>query len=109
MALVTPTHNISTTCFRIKECIIRGGEPVFSWNGIVYGVCFSDSGYCIARIDGNCEKMCSTPDDVLEYMVGNDCLRDVITKVTVISRTIQDKSLAYCLQTIDITGFSQIL
>lgn len=68
--------------------ILRGGEPVFIWNGIAYGVCFSDIGYCIAHIDGSCEKICSTPDAVLEYMVGSDRLRDVITQVTVISRSV---------------------
>ena len=71
-----------------QKIMIRGGEPVFRWNGIIYGVCFSDSGYCIARIDGNCRKMCNIPDNVLEYMVGNDRLRDMITKATVISRSI---------------------
>jgi len=30
----------------------------------------------------------STSDDVLDYMVGPDRLRDVITQVTVIDRTI---------------------
>ena len=34
------------------------------------------------------EKWCNSADEVLEYMVGNDRLRDVITKVTVIDRTI---------------------
>lgn len=29
-----------------------------------------------------------TPDELLEYRVGNDRLRDVITKVTVIDRTL---------------------
>ena len=76
------------TISEFKECIIRGGEPVFAWNGTVYGVCFSESGYCIAYADGNFEKICRTPDDVLEYMVGNDRLRDVITRVTVLNRTI---------------------
>ena len=76
------------TISEFKECIIRGGEPVFAWNGTVYGVCFSESGYCIAHADGNFEKICRTPDDVLEYMVGNDRLRDVITRVTVLNRTI---------------------
>ena len=76
------------TISEFKECIIRGGEPVFAWNGTVYGVCFSESGYCIAHADGNFEKLCRTPDDVLEYMVGNDRLRDVITRVTVLNRTI---------------------
>ena len=76
------------TISEFKECIIRGGEPVFVWNGESYGVCFADNGYCIARIDGTGEKMCSTPDSVLEYLLDGDRLRDVITRVTVISRNI---------------------
>ena len=56
------------TISEFKECIIRGGEPVFIWNGITYGVCFADTGYCIARTDGTFEKMRSTPDSVLEYV-----------------------------------------
>jgi hypothetical protein len=79
-------------CFKtiseFKECIIRGGEPVFLWNGVRYGVCFAKGGYCIAEADGNNEKICKTPDEVLEYKVGADRLRDVITQVTVIERTI---------------------
>lgn len=84
----TEEDNRFKTISEFKECILRGGEPVFRWNGIVCGVCFSDIGYCIAHIDGSCEKICSTPDAVLEYRVGNDRLRDVITQVTVISRSV---------------------
>ena len=80
--------NLFKTISEFKECIIRGGEPIFVWNGDTYGVCFADTGYCIARIDGTCEKLCSTPDSVLEYLVDGDWLRDIITKVTVISRNI---------------------
>ena len=76
------------TISEFKECIIRGGEPVFVWNGTPYGVCFTDSGYCIARVDGTCERICSTPDDVLEYVLDGDRLRDIVTRVTVISRNI---------------------
>lgn len=76
------------TISEFKECIIRGGEPVFVWNGNEYGVCFADSGYCIARTDGTSEKMCSTPDSVLEYTLDGDRLRDIITRVTVVSRNI---------------------
>lgn len=75
------------TLSEFKECIIRGGESVFSWNGICYGVCFHEKGYCIANADGSNEKICTTPDEVLEYMVGSDSLRDIITKVKVLSRT----------------------
>ena len=81
-------ENRFKTISEFKECIIRGGEPVFVWSGDTYGVCFTDTGYCIARIDGTGEKMCSTPDSVLEYMLDGDRLRDIITKVTVISRNI---------------------
>lgn len=76
------------TISEFKECLIRGGEPMFEWNGIRYGVCFANEGYCIAHTDGSFEKMCKTPNEVLEYMVGDDRLRDIITKVHVVSRSI---------------------
>ncbi len=34
------------------------------------------------------EKVCETSDEALEYMVGEDRLRDVITQVNVSARTI---------------------
>ena len=71
-----------------KECIIRGGEPVFEWNGVRYGVCFAGDGYCIAHTDGSCERIYNTPDELLEYMVDGERLRDIITKVYVVSRSI---------------------
>ena len=76
------------TISAFKECIIRGGEPVFEWNGVRYGVCFAGGGYCIALTDGSCERIYNTPDDLLEYMVDGERLRDVITKVYVVSRSI---------------------
>ena len=71
-----------------KDCIIRGGEPVFAWKGVCYGVCFHGEGYCIAPEDGKGEQLCKTPDEVLEYIVSGDRLRDVITQVTVIDRSL---------------------
>ena len=76
------------TISEFKECIIRGGEPVFVWNGESQGVCFADNGYCIARIYGTGEKMCSSPDSVLEYLLDGDRLRDIITRVSIISGNI---------------------
>lgn len=84
----TPEDMRFKTISDFKECIIRGGEPTFMWNGIRYGVCFYENGYCIAHASGEYEKLCDNPDDVLEYMVGSDRLRDVITQVTVLDRTI---------------------
>lgn len=80
--------NCFKTISEFKECIIRGGEPVFSWNGTIYGVCFFNDKYCIAQSDGSNERICCTPDEVLEYMLGDDRLRDVVTKVQVVSRSI---------------------
>lgn len=34
------------------------------------------------------EKVCETAEEALEYMVGEDRLRDVITQVRVVERTI---------------------
>ena len=76
------------TVSEFQECIIRGGEPVFEWNGVRCGVCFAGGGYCIAHTDGSCERIYNTPDELLEYMVDGERLRDIITKVCVVSRSI---------------------
>ena len=81
-------ENRFKTISEFKECIIRGGEPVFIWNGIEYGVCFVEDGYCIAQTDGRNEKICKTPGDVLSYMLGDTLLHDVVTQVTVVSRSL---------------------
>ena len=81
-------ENHFKTISNFKECIIRGGEPVFSWKGLQYGVCFYGDRYCIALTNGEQEKICDTPDDVLNYQVGEDLLRDVITRVIVLHRNI---------------------
>lgn len=81
-------ENCFKTISDFKECIVRGGEPVFAWKGLQYGVCFYGDKYCIALTNGAQEKICDTPDDVLDYCVGEYRLRDVITQVTVLHRNI---------------------
>ena len=71
-----------------KKCMRFHGEVVLQWHSEQYGVFWDGSRYCIAKKDGSHEKWCDTADEVLEYMVGNNRLRDVITQVTVIERTI---------------------
>ena len=83
-----------------KQCMRRGGEVQFEWNGVMY-CCFG----CIEPSPGakmrmviaqagsievnlRTEKWCDTADELLEYMVGDDRLRDVITQVKVWERTI---------------------
>lgn len=82
-------QNRFETISEFKECLIRGGEVEFHWNGINYTVSsyFGKSGISEAYRQDT-EKLCDTPDKVLEYMVGNDRLRDVITQVAVLERTI---------------------
>ena len=83
-----------------KWCMKRGGEVQFEWNNIMYCcfgrvvptagtapkmlICQAGS----AEINARTEKWCDTADEILEYMVGEDRLRDVITQVKVWERTI---------------------
>jgi hypothetical protein len=72
-----------------RRSMTCGGEAVFSWGGTQYGVFRGGDGrYCIARADGENEKRCDTPDEVLEYTVAGERLRDVITQVAVVERTL---------------------
>lgn len=89
-----------TSISDFKWCMKCGGEVQFVWNGITY-CCFGKivpstgaaSRMVIAQagtveVNTETEKWCDTADELLEYMVGDDRLRDVITQVTVIERTI---------------------
>ncbi len=95
-----------------KDCMIRGGEVQFIWKGKAYGAFgglqkTSDSpiqmnvGESCYEKDGKYYNALSheeynpdddfwadTPDELLEYMMGEDRLRDVITKVHVFDRPI---------------------
>ena len=82
-------QNRFETISEFKECLIRGGEIEFSWNGTNYTVGSYGDKISIAEFNQqDTEKLCDTPDEVLEYMVGTDRLRDVITQVAVLECTI---------------------
>ena len=49
-------ENHFKTISNFKECIIRGGEPVFVWKGLQYGVCFYGDKYCISLTNGEQEE-----------------------------------------------------
>ncbi len=96
----TPESDRFVTISDFKDCMIRGGEVRFCWGGITY-CCFgclipkggSEAKMFIAQSGPAAEsrwteKWCDNADEVLEYLVGHDRLRDVITQVTVIERTI---------------------
>lgn len=79
-------------------CMRCGGEVQFIWKGVKYCafgnilrdgkrmmlICQSGT----AEVNDRTAKWCDNADEVLEYTVGGDRLRDVITKVEVFERTI---------------------
>jgi len=104
MSTFIPSNSLKQNHFEsisdFKWCMRRGGEVQFEWSGVMYCCfgCLSPSPdakpmMVIAQV-GSVEtntrtaKWCDTADELLEYMVGNDRLRDVITRVKVWERTI---------------------
>lgn len=90
--IVVPEESLKfETISEFKQSLNWGAEIIFVWNHITYGVIRYGTNNKITIYEADrpeTEKMCESPDEVLEYMVGTDCLRDVITKVDVLSRTI---------------------
>ena len=80
-----------STISDFKECMRWGREVEFIWKGIHYGVIRYGTNRKITIYQANCpetEKVCDTADEALEYIMGGDRLRDVITQITVMSRTV---------------------
>ena len=82
-----------------KWCVNCGGEIEFEWKGKVFGVFpklrktpDAPIQMLITQIYADdmeqTEKWCDDADEVLEYIIDGDRLRDIITKVDVTSRTI---------------------
>ena len=84
-------ENRFKTISEFKWCIDRGGEVEFIWNGITYGAIRYGTDDKITLYEAykpETEGVYDTADDALEYIVGGDRLRDVITQVEVLNRTI---------------------
>lgn len=86
----------SNNAYRFKtigeftDVLNRGAEIEFEWKGVEYSVTPVD-GRCFSiavALQQETEKLYDTADGVLEYMLGDDKLRDVVTKVNVIGRTL---------------------
>ena len=95
----TPEDNRFKTISDFKWCVDGGGEIEFVWNDKVFGIfpqlCktpTSSMQILITRtyVDDPepTEMWCDTADEVLEYIIDGDRLRDIITKVVVTDRTI---------------------
>ncbi len=76
------------TISEFKECLIRGGEVEFDWKGKSYSITHYNEKIAISEANKQeTEVLCDTADEVLEYMVGEDRLRDVVTQILVESRS----------------------
>ena len=79
------------TISEFKESMICGGEVVFTWKQEEYGIFrIKDNrgSYCVCESRSHITRWFSSLEDALEYRVGADRLRDVITQVTVTYRSL---------------------
>ena len=90
--IVPPDANLNfESASEFKKVLSWGAEIQFDWkghsNGVIrYGTNNKITAYEIYKPET--EKVYETPDDALEFMLGEDKLRDVITKVEVTERTL---------------------
>ena len=87
----TLEDNRFKTISDFKWCMRCGGEVELTWKGIHFGIVPYGDGNKISIYLWNrpeTEQVFNSSDDALEYIVSGDRLRDVITQVTVLDRTI---------------------
>ncbi len=85
----TIDQNRFVTISDFKTCMRYHGETEFMWKGITYSITHYNGCISISHSRRqDTEMLKKTADEILEYMVGEDSLRDVITQVTVLYRTI---------------------
>lgn len=75
------------TISEFKQSMRYGAEVVIEWKNKEFGIWSECDGIRITSIDSP-EQHYNSADDALEHIVCGDRLRDVITQVTVIDRTI---------------------
>ena len=82
------------TLSEFKSCMSRGGDVKFKWKGIDYtlsSVWPNNKMKFSAGPSNGVEKdsiVYDTVDELLEYKVGSDRLRDIITQAEIIDRTL---------------------
>lgn len=75
------------TISEFKWSMRYGAEVVIEWKNKEFGIWSDRNTIRITSID-SAEQKFTSADDALEYTVCGDRLRDVITQVTVIDRTL---------------------
>lgn len=72
-----------------KWCMHCHGEVQFKWNGLSYGIVHDPDAIAIYQANMyETERLYATVDELLDHKIGEDKLRDIITKVKVTERTI---------------------
>lgn len=95
----TVEENRFETISDFKWCVNCGGEVQFEWHGKIFGIWpklrktpDSPLQILISQIliedMETTEKWCDNADEVLEYIIDGERLRDIITKVEVTDRTL---------------------
>ena len=86
----TEEHENFESQSEFKICLIRGGEVQFIWEVKQYTTSKVIGGkfFIAEAYNEETEVVYDTAEELLDYVVGGDKLRDVITKVKVVERTL---------------------
>ena len=72
-----------------RDSLLRGREIVFKYKGKEYGIFLFDDGIYVAQsYHDETEKVYQTPDEALEYTIDGTKIRDIITTVEIVHRSI---------------------
>ena len=88
--IIVPDGSLNfETISEFKNCMNRHGEVIFCWNGKEYSITHYCGKISIAEsYKQETEMFFTTADEALTYMLDNVSLRDVITQVRVLARTV---------------------
>ena len=82
-------QNRFTTLSDFQTCMRWHGEVEFLWNGVHYSITHRNGRIYISHSGiQETEQSFATSGDILAYNVGSYQLRDIITKVTVVFRSV---------------------
>ena len=90
---VVPSNSLEqnrfTTISDFQTCMRWHGEVEFLWNGVHYSITHRNRRIYISHSGiQETERSFATSEDILAYEVDSCQLRDIITKVTVVFRSV---------------------
>ena len=88
--IIPPEYNYNFESISdFKWCMRCNGEVEFVWNEKTYDIVHPIDGILITEArKPETEKLCNDADEVLEYLIDGVRLREIITEVKVVARTI---------------------